>query len=122
MPANWDATQYLTNGRVEWPMGDITGLNANEVPMWVDAWVVQGGGDAAGQILAGPSQSSSHSPSWSGWGTAPYNRWMADVAGWANGTFQAGQAAMGISVLATREADVHRYEWWFEVVILQNKA
>jgi hypothetical protein len=119
MPANWNPTQYLTNGRVEWPTGPITGLNAGDVPTWVDAWVVQGGGEGAGTILSGPSQSTNHSPSWSGW-TAPYNSWTADVAGWANGQFTSGQFALGISLLALRGAGgAKKYEWWFQVVYLQ---
>jgi hypothetical protein len=121
MPANWDHFQYLTDGRIEWPTGPITGLNAGDVPLWVDAWVVQaaGGGEGSeGAVSEGPSQSTSHSPSWSGW-TAPYPRWTADVAGWANGQFTAGQFAMGISVLALRNGTHQEYEWWFQPIFLQ---
>jgi hypothetical protein len=122
MPANWDNFQYLRDGRIEWPTGPITGLVAGDVPLWVDAWVVQGGmpgvGEGEGAILPGPSQSTSHSPSWSGW-TAPYPRWTADVAGWANGRFTAGQFALGISVLALRNGVDQKFEWWFQPIFLQ---
>ena len=121
MPANWDHLQHLNGGRVEWPTGPITGLNAGDVPLWVEAWVVQGApgmGQGSGAILQGPSQSTSHSPSWSGW-TAPYPRWTADVAGWANGKFTAGQFALGISLLALRNGGVQEFEWWFQPILLQ---
>ncbi|PAP94254.1 hypothetical protein CIT31_18245 [Mesorhizobium wenxiniae] len=123
MAANWDPIQTLNSGRVEWPKGDIdiTDLPAgNFVPRWVDAWVVQGGGMGAGQVLEGPSQSTSHSSYWSPW-TPPYNRWTADTAGWVLGTFQAGQPALGISVLAWRDRNTgtNLYEWWFDFIVLQ---
>jgi hypothetical protein len=118
MPANWYPVQTLHGGRVEWPKGPITGLTGTDVPMWVDAWVVQGGGQYAGTVLHGPSQSTSHSPSWAGW-TAPYNSWTADVAGWANGQFTPWRFALGISVLALRDAaGGHKYEWWFQPIFL----
>jgi len=118
---NWDPVQTLNGGRVEWPKGPITGLDANSVPTWVDAWVVQGGGEVAGQLLTGPCQSSRHSPSWSGWGAGPFTRWTADEPGWVSGKFQSGQAAMGIALLATYNTvnRTHGYDWWFEVIALQ---
>ena len=80
MPANWDHYQQTNNGRVEWPQGDITNIPpGNFVPRWVEAWVVQGGGMGAGSFSPGPTQSTSHSPHWSGW-AQPYDRWKADVA------------------------------------------
>jgi hypothetical protein len=118
----FDLTQYLTDGRVEWPQGDLNDIDPNSVPTWVEAWVVQGGGEVAGQYLIGPSQSSSHGPSWSGWGNAPYQRWKADVPGWASGTFESGQPAMGIALLSIYNADqTHTYEWWATVVVLEQK-
>jgi hypothetical protein len=120
MPGNWDNNQHLTAaGRVEWPTGPVTGLNAGDVPEWVDAWIVQGQGEGPNAILLGPSQSTSHGPSWSGWGAPPYNRWTADVAGWAAGQFTPGPA-LGISLL-TVDAGGGNYEfdWWFQVINLQ---
>ena len=74
----------------------------------------------AGTILPGPSQSTSHSPSWSGWGAAPYISWTADVAGWVDGQFMPNQFAVGISLLALRDAaGAPKYEWWFQIVYLQ---
>ena len=118
----WDAVQTLSGGRVEWPTGPIDGLEPNAVPTWVEAWVVQGGGEVAGRLVDGASQSSSHGPSWSGWGSPPYERWTANSPGWASGTFQAGHAALGITLLATYDPTKsipQGYDWWFEVIGLQ---
>lgn len=52
----FDLTQYLTDGRVEWPQGDLNDIDPNSVPTWVEAWVVQGGGEVAGQYLIGPNE------------------------------------------------------------------
>jgi hypothetical protein len=122
MPGNFDPTQTLNGGRVEWPQGDLTGLAVNAVPTWVEAWIVQGGGEVPTQFLIGPSQSSHHSPYWSGW-TAPYTRWIANEPGWVSGkgNYQSGQAALGIALLATYDTvnQTNSYEWWFQVVALQ---
>jgi hypothetical protein len=122
MPGNFDDPLKLTDGRVEWPQGGLNGLNANEVPAWVEAWVVQGGGEVGGQFMIGPSQSSHHSPFWSGW-TAPYDKWIANEPGWVTGKgdYQNGKAALGIALLATYDTvnHTHRYEWWSQVVTLQ---
>jgi hypothetical protein len=119
---NWDLTQKLYNGLVA-SKGELPVMDADSVPTWLDAWVVQGGGETSGQVLLpGPCQSSRHSPSWSGWGNAPTN-WAADEPGWVSGrgSFQSGTAALGIALLATYNT-VDRttaYEWWFQVIALQ---
>src|SRR5689334_7360837 len=94
---NWDQYQPLNHGRVEWPWGPITGVDESvHQPMWVHAWVVQGGPDVASTtIYQGNSQSSSESYS-SGW--VPL-RWTAAEPGWVNGSFHQGPA-VGIAVLA----------------------
>jgi hypothetical protein len=117
MPANWDPIQTLNGGRVEWPTGPMT-LSPGFSPRWVEAWVVQGGLMGPGDTWTGPSQSTGQSSPWSGWGPGS-TQWTADAPGWinGNGSFQAG-AAIGISVLASRNAGTYEYHWWFEVVAL----
>jgi len=122
MPANWFYGQHVVNGRVEWPIGPITGVTGTFKPTWVDAWVVQGGGpDQSDQILAGPSQSTSQS-SWSGFepiDAQGNGYWLASERGWKSGRFQAGTAAVGISLLALRDnAGNVEYDWWFQAIIL----
>jgi hypothetical protein len=117
--SNWAPVQHLNGGRVEWPTGPITDLGPNSEPRWIDAWVVQGGGQGAGQFFPGACQSSRHTPFWSGWGNPPFNRWIADEPGWLSGSFNRG-AAIGIALLATTNTvnRTHDYDWWFEVVAL----
>ena len=120
---NWYPVQTLYDGLVE-SKGEMPVMDANSVPTWLDAWVVQGGGEVAGQeLLPGPCQSSRHSPSWTGWGDGPFTTWAADEPGWVSGkgTFQSGHAAMGIALLATYNTvdETTAYEWWFEVIALQ---
>jgi hypothetical protein len=120
---NWDPIQTLKDGLVQ-SKGEMPVMDAYSEPTWLDAWVVQGGGETAGQVLLpGPCQSSRHSPLWSGWGNAPYTTWAADEPGWVSGkgSFQSGTAALGIALLATYNTADHTtaYEWWFQVIALQ---
>jgi hypothetical protein len=125
MAANWDSMQTLNNGRVEWPTGPITGLNPSEEPRWVEAWVVQADAGAVfpfeGIKYVGSSQSSGHTPHWSGWGAGPYTMWKADDPGWAYGNFTSG-FALGIALLAYRDTATNpnttEFEWWYEIVWL----
>ncbi len=76
-----------------------------------------------GTSYEGPSQSTSHSSSWSGWG-GPSDRWRADTPGWRQGSFQAGErAAVGIAFVASRSTAgppyTYKYNWWWEVIGLQ---
>lgn len=117
MPAgNWDFYQPLSNGKVEWPTGTTGTLDAGYEPAWVQAWVVQGGGQVAGIYNPGPTQSSTQS-SWSGW--APPGRWTAGEPGWVNGPLQPGPAA-GIALMALydRNSDTYEYEWWVSPIEL----
>src|SRR4051794_23872235 len=93
MPRNWDPSQNLNAGQVEWPEGPMTtddGLTFPEAgwtPKWLDAWVVQDSTNA--------SQSTYQTGGW-----AP-GRWTADgiPPGWKNGTFLPG-LALGIALVA----------------------
>lgn len=117
MPANWAPLQKLSNGRVEWPTGPMTGLHPNFEPTWVEAWVVQSttGANPADKILTGPSQSTAQS-SWTGF--TP-NQWTAAEPGWKSGVFYAGPA-LGISLLAMRNKTTgdHEFDWWFQPITL----
>src|SRR4051812_35819886 len=88
MPANWAPFQKISNGRVEWPTGPMTGLDADSYPPWVEAWVVQGAHTSRNHIWVGSSQSTIQS-SWSGF---VMGQWTATEPGWKSGSFQAGPA------------------------------
>lgn len=115
MPANWAPFQKIYNGRVEWPTGPMTGLNAGFAPTWVEAWVVQGTGTSQNQIWQGPSQSTAQS-SWSGF--VP-QQWTAAEPGWKSGNFSAGPA-LGITLLAMRNINtgVNEFDWWVDPITL----
>jgi len=121
----WYPTQHVSaNGRIEWPEGPLDAPDPGFSPVWLESWIVQGGGLAAGQVSTGPSQSSKQSL-WSGF--APLE-WTATEPGWVQGQFTPGtvtnpQFAMGIALLAlqnnTGPAPAYKYVWWFELVFLQ---
>ena len=126
MPGRWYLTQKVSaNGRVEWPSGPIDSLNAGFSPTWVEAWVVQGGPPTQGQVfVTGPSQSTRQSL-WSGFvlpsGGSP-GEWTATEPGWRQGQFTPNEFAVGIALMALRNAGpppTYEYEWWVEAVYLQ---
>jgi hypothetical protein len=112
---NWDFYQHLNHNRVEWPTGPTGNLDPNFDPMWVQAWVVQGGTMGDGNFNPGPSQSTGQS-SWSGF-TPGY--WTAAEPGWVNGPLQPGPAT-GIAVMAlyNKNTNSYEYEWWYDAIWL----
>lgn len=115
MPRNWDPSQNLNKGQVEWPQGPLTADNGQDFPTagwtarWLDAWVVQAG-TGASQATYLSNQSGPWAP----------GRWTADgiPPGWRNGTFQPG-LALGIALLAFRKGTPNdEYEWWVDAINL----
>jgi len=121
----WYLTQHVSaNGRIEWPEGPIDPPDPGFSPVWVEAWVVQGGGMIDGHVWTGTSQSSKQSL-WSGFTPG---EWTAAEPGWIQGQFTPGtvanpQFAIGIALLALQNnagpAPAYEYEWWYEIVFLQ---
>jgi hypothetical protein len=114
MPRNWDPSQNLNNGQVEWPQGPLT-ANGQDFPTagwtarWLDAWVVQ--------ASTGASQATYLSNQSGPW---PPGRWVADgiPPGWRSGTFQPG-LALGIALLAFRKGTPNdEFEWWVDAINL----
>jgi hypothetical protein len=127
MPRNWDPSQNLNNGRVEWPQGPLTDDKGQDfptagwTPRWLDAWVVQaanGAGAPAGggvpHAAIGASQATHQSDESGPW--AP-GRWTADGMGWKSGTFYP-RLAMGIALLAYKKGNDDAYDWWIDLVDL----
>jgi hypothetical protein len=75
---NFDEVLFISAGGIEWPQGPLT-LDPFEVPLWVEAWVVQPNTGAA-QSFFGTSVDFGG------------NRWIADDVYWHAGTFQPGPA------------------------------
>ena len=99
----WDSTQNLNGTRVEWPTGPLE-LGPNEIPYWIEAWVVQ--------RSTGASQRSDQS---SGWG--PATKWIADGNVWKQGDFIPGPA-VGIALLAVRNPGppvTSAFYWWVDM-------
>jgi len=123
MPRNWDPSQTLNNGQVEWPQGPLTTDTGQTfptvgwTPRWVDAWVVQarnGGISRPGQINVGASQATYQKGSW-----VP-GRWTAAgiPPGWKSGTFRRGLAT-GIALVAFKKGTADAYEWWVDAINLR---
>lgn len=115
MPRNWDPSQNLNKGQVEWPQGPLTANNGQDFPTagwtarWLDAWVVQ--------PSTGASQATYLSNQSGPW---PPGRWVADgiPPGWRSGTFQPG-LALGIALLAFRKGTPNdEFEWWVDAINL----
>ena len=117
----WENYQNINGGtgRVEWPHGpmQLTG----EIPLWLDAWVLQSSTTTPTQGVAGTGGSQSSRQS-SGWEPG-YAHWTADgpPPGWLNGAFQPGPA-VGIALLSTRDNSTspptNKFFWWVDPVIL----
>jgi hypothetical protein len=110
MPRNWDPSQNLSNGRVEWPQGPLTDDNNTPVPTatwtpkYLDAWVVQDS--------TGASQATRQYGNW------VLGRWKADQNPWKNGNFQRG-LALGIALVAYKENTADEAEWWVRAINLR---
>lgn len=114
MPRNWDPSQNLNMGQVEWPQGPLTADNGQDfptagwTPRWLDAWVVQAS-KGASQATYQSNQSGPWVP----------GRWTADgiPPGWRSGTFQPG-LALGIALLGYKKGTTDAYEWWVDAIDL----
>jgi hypothetical protein len=122
MPKNWDPSQNLNNGQVEWPQGPLTDdygqdfPTAGWTPKWVDAWVVQADSGEVATAAIGASQATRQGGPNAAW--AP-GRWTADgiPPGWRSGTFEKG-LALGIALLAYKKGKDDAYDWWVDVINL----
>ena len=111
MPRNWDPSQNINGGQVEWPQGPLTddgGLTfpqAGWTPRWLEAWVVQDS--------TGASQRTAQRAGW-----AP-GRWTADgiPPGWINGSFHSGMA-WGFALLAYNDGTKDKVDAWWEAIYL----
>jgi hypothetical protein len=76
---NFDEVLFIFAGGIQWPQGPLT-LDPNEVPRWVEAWVVQANTGAAQSFYG----TNSDFPG----GT----RWIANTEYYRRGNFQPGPA------------------------------
>jgi hypothetical protein len=102
MPANWDAVQQITNGRVELAKGPLD-LTVNQKPKWVDAWIVQSSTGSA-QTYYGSESSGAF---------AVAGKWIANTRLYNRGTFQPGPA-VGIALVYWKDGNQNGYIWWSE--------
>src|SRR5262249_10211508 len=119
MPGRWDPYQNINAGTgwVEWPTGPLT-VGANEVPKWIEAWVLQSSSTttppAQGVEGTGASQSTRQKDGW----PPGFTQWTADgpPQGWKNGTFQPGLPAVGIALMSSRDNSTNpptnKFFWW----------
>jgi hypothetical protein len=117
---NWDRTQNLNNGQVEWPTGPLPLADPTEKPLWVEAWVVQRSNVQGAIHIAGASQRTvKRWPAAAPVGT----RWTADGELSIQGYFVPGPA-LGIA-LAVGEIpgidgapSVDTFYWWADLIDL----
>ena len=120
MPGNWKSTQQLNadTGRVEWPTGPTGVVSDGFEPMFVQAWVVQGGtmvekeDRESGPGATQTSQTSDFAQDRS--------TWRASELGLTTGRFQPG-TAKGIALMAlyNEDTNVYKYEWWYQEITLE---
>src|SRR5262245_53668906 len=126
----WDYYQNINavTHWVEWPQGPLSTvqdpLNKDEIPTWIEAWVLQSSTSTApvqGVFSTGASQATRQRAGW----PPDYSRWTADgpPPGWINGQFQPLLPAVGIALLATTTPNppnppTNRFLWWVEVIVL----
>jgi hypothetical protein len=102
---NFDDSQHLNGGRVEWPRGPLLLLN-NEEALWIQAWIVQASTGSA-QTCFGTRKSGAF---------AQAGYWTANRNQYNRGAFQQG-FAVGIALLWTRIGPSGgtlqpKYFWW----------
>ena len=102
MPANWDLFQHLTNGQVLSSTGPLV-LTGNQMPKWVDAWIVQSSTGSA-QTYYGSASSGAF---------AVGGQWKANVRLYSRGTFLPGPA-VGIALVYWKDGNNNGYIWWSE--------
>jgi hypothetical protein len=102
---NFDEILFIFAGRIQWPQGPLT-LDPNEVPRYVEAWVVQANTGAAQSFIG------TFPPN------PPWNRWITNANHYHWGNFQPGPA-LGTALVWGRIGGLATQFLWTDEVQLR---